>query len=50
MTQAPKKYFLLSETYNTEYIGKYQPGKFPIQNGLKQEDVLLPLLLNFALG
>jgi hypothetical protein len=24
--------------------------KFPIQNGLKQGDLLLPLLFNFALG
>jgi hypothetical protein len=30
-------------------IGKYQSDKFPIQNGLKQEDALSPLLFNFAL-
>jgi hypothetical protein len=26
----------LNETYSTVHIGKYQPSKFPIQNGLKQ--------------
>jgi hypothetical protein len=30
-------------------IGKYQSDSFPIQNGLKQGDAVLPLLLNFAL-
>jgi hypothetical protein len=30
-------------------IGKYQSDKFPIDNGLKQEDALSPLLFNFAL-
>jgi hypothetical protein len=39
----------LNETYSTVCIGKYQSDKFPIQNGLKQEDVLSPLLFNFAL-
>jgi hypothetical protein len=29
-------------------IGKFQSDKFPIQNGLKQEDALSPLLFNFA--
>jgi hypothetical protein len=30
-------------------IGKYQSEKCPIHNGLKQGDVLSPLLFNFAL-
>jgi hypothetical protein len=30
-------------------IGKNLSDKFPIQNGLKQEDALSPLLFNFAL-
>jgi hypothetical protein len=30
-------------------INKYQSDKFPIQNGLKQGDVLSPLLFNLAL-
>jgi hypothetical protein len=38
----------LNETYSKICIGKLLSDKFPIQNGLKQ-DVLLPLLLNFAL-
>jgi hypothetical protein len=39
----------LNETYSTVFVGKYQSDKFPIQNGLKQGDALLPLLFNFAL-
>jgi hypothetical protein len=38
----------LNETYSKVHIGKRLSAKFPIQNDLK-EDVLLPLLLNFAL-
>jgi hypothetical protein len=30
-------------------IGKHLSDNFPTQNGLKQGDVLLPLLFNFAL-
>jgi hypothetical protein len=30
-------------------IGKHLSDSFPIQNGLKQEDALSPLLFNFAL-
>jgi hypothetical protein len=39
----------LNETYSTLLTGKYQSDKFPIQNGLKEEDALSPLLNNFAL-
>jgi hypothetical protein len=40
----------LNETYSKVHIGKYLSDNFPIQNGLKQWDVLSPLLFNFALG
>jgi hypothetical protein len=39
----------LNEIYSKVCIGKDSSDKFPIQNGLKQEDALLPLLFNFAL-
>jgi hypothetical protein len=39
----------LNETYSKVHIGKLLSDKFPIQNGLKQEDALSPLLFNFAL-
>jgi hypothetical protein len=50
----PRKLFVLikmclHETYSTVRIGKYLSDKFPVQNALKQADVLSPLLLNFAL-
>jgi hypothetical protein len=39
----------LNETYSKVHIGKLLSDRFPIQNGLKQGDALLPLLFNFAL-
>jgi hypothetical protein len=39
----------LNETYSRVRKGKHLSDSFPIQNGLKQGDVLLPLLFNFAL-
>jgi hypothetical protein len=39
----------LNETYSKIRIGKHLSDSFPIQNGLKQEDALSPLLFNFAL-
>jgi hypothetical protein len=39
----------LNETYSKVRIGKLLSDKFPIQNGLKQGDVLLPLLFSFDL-
>jgi hypothetical protein len=35
----------LNETYNEVHIGKLSSGMFPIQNGLKQGNALLPFLL-----
>jgi hypothetical protein len=40
----------LNVPYHEVLIGKYLSYKFSIQNVLKQEDVLTPLLFNFALG
>jgi hypothetical protein len=39
----------LNETCSKVHIGKHLSDSFPIQNGLKQGDALLLLLLNFAL-
>jgi hypothetical protein len=39
----------LNETYSKVRIGKYLSESYPIQNGVKQGDVLSPLLFNFAL-
>jgi hypothetical protein len=38
----------LNETYSKVCIGKLLSDKFPIQNGLKQGDVLSPLIFSFA--
>jgi len=39
----------VSETYSRGRIGKNLSDMFPIRNGLKQGDVLSPLLFNFVL-
>jgi hypothetical protein len=39
----------LNETYSEVRTGKHLSNAFPIHNGLKQGDDLLPLLFNFAL-
>jgi hypothetical protein len=39
----------LNETYSGDWTGQNLSDKFPIQNGLKQADDLLPLLFYFAL-
>jgi hypothetical protein len=39
----------LSETYIKVHIGKHLSYNFPSQNGLKEDDALLPLLFNIAL-
>jgi hypothetical protein len=56
MTQSGEKYctifslnICLNEMYSKVHIGKKQSDTFPIQNGLKLQDALLPLLFNFAL-
>ena len=41
-----KHYFI---HYNYLWVGKNVSDRFPIRNGLKQEDGLTPLLFNFAL-
>jgi hypothetical protein len=38
----------LNETYSKVCVGKHLSDTFPVQNGLKQGDALLPLLINFA--
>jgi hypothetical protein len=35
----------LKEMYSKVHVGKHLSDKFPIQNGLKQGDDLMPLLL-----
>ena len=39
----------LTETYSRVRVGKNVCDRFPIRNGLKQGDVLSPLLFNFPL-
>ena len=39
----------LTETYSRVRVGKNVSDGFPIRNGLKQGDALIPLLFNFAL-
>jgi len=39
----------LTETYSRVWVGKYVSDRFPVMNGLKQRDVLSPMLFNFAL-
>jgi len=38
----------INETYSRVWVGKHLSDMFPIRDGLKQGDALLPLLLNFA--
>jgi len=39
----------LTDTYSRVWVDKNLSDVFPIKNGLKRGDVLLPLLFNFAL-
>jgi len=39
----------LNEMYSTDRVGKHLSDTFSIRNGLKQRNVLPPLLFNFAL-
>jgi hypothetical protein len=39
----------LNEIYSKVQLGKHLSDSFPIQNGLKQRDALLPLLFNLEL-
>jgi len=39
----------LTETYSRVQVGKNLSDMFPIRNGLKQEDALMPLFFNFVL-
>jgi hypothetical protein len=39
----------LNQMYSRVHISKHLSGKFPVRNGLKQADALLPLLFNFSL-
>jgi len=39
----------LTKTYSRVRVGKNVSGKFPLRKGLKQGDVLTPMLFKFAL-
>ena len=39
----------LTETYSRVQVGKHLSVMFPIRNGLKEGDALMPLFFNFAL-
>jgi sorting nexin-29 len=39
----------LTEIYSRVRVGKNVSGRFPIRNGLKQGDILSPMLFNFPL-
>jgi hypothetical protein len=39
----------LTEMYTRIWVGKNLSDKYPVRNGLKLGDALLPLLFNFAL-
>ena len=38
----------VNETCNRVWVGKHKSDMFPIRNGLKKGEALLPLLFNFA--
>jgi hypothetical protein len=40
----------LNKTYGRVCVGKHLSDMFPIKNGFKKGDALLPLFFNFALG
>jgi len=40
----------LNQTYSRIWVGKHLSDMFPVRNGLKQGDALLPLLLSMPLG
>jgi hypothetical protein len=39
----------LNDTYNRDGVDKHLSDMFPIRNGLKQGDVLTPLIFNLAI-
>jgi len=38
----------VNETCSRDWVGKHLSDLFPLKNGLKQGDALLPLIFNFA--